>query len=79
MNNDPLFLGKTCRESIQILSQNMILPFFPLITTSSVYNRPESQICAQLQTGRMQQKIPSHTIELTCPQKTWLHFSPPCF
>jgi hypothetical protein len=39
MNNDPLFLGKTCRESIKILSQNMSLPFFPLITTSSVYKR----------------------------------------
>jgi hypothetical protein len=52
---------------------------FFLLVTISVYNKPESQICAKLQPRRMQQKILSHTTELTCPHKTWLHFGPACF
>jgi hypothetical protein len=53
----PYFWAKLAEKAC---TQSMSLPFFPLITASSVYNKSENQICAQLQTGRTQQKILSH-------------------
>jgi hypothetical protein len=52
---------------------------FPSTEHHKLDVQPESQICAQVQPGRTRKKILSHTVELTCPHKTQLHFSPTCF
>ena len=69
----PYFWSKLAKKAYRSCHKTWVCLYFhwsPHVRCS-VYSKPKSQICAQLQPHRTQQKILSHTTELTCPRKTW--------